>query len=446
MNRIHRAILGVICTIVACAGLPTDACGNEPSPRQANIVLVLADDMGYGDLGCYGSKEIHTPHVDELAREGVRLTDFYASSPVCSPTRAALMTGRYQQRVGIDWAITYLTPNVGLAVSDASLPKRLKANGYATGVVGKWHLGYKREFSPNAHGFDDFFGFLDGNLDSYSHKTRRGQPDLHENDKLVEREGYLTDLITERAEAFIGHHAERPFFLYVAYSAVHWPFQPPDKPDDVRTQENWFRGSRKDYVKMLERMDQGVGRILKAIDRYQLAKDTLVIFTNDNGGERLSDNGPLFHHKGTLWEGGIRVPCILRWPGKLPKGAVCRQPGIMMDLTASVLAATSTPPSAKLPLDGRDMVPVLRANTTGEERALFWRIDRPDRKQKACRRGNWKYIRDGSDTDMLFDLENDVGERRNLAFRYPKVVAELRGQLASWEADLARAPRTKRND
>jgi arylsulfatase A-like enzyme len=416
------------------------ASAEEPQANnKPNVVLILADDLGYADLGCYGCKDIRTPHIDRLAREGVRLTDFYANGPVCTPTRAALITGRYQQRVGLEWALTHETKAAGLPVSDASLPQRLKANGYSTGMAGKWHLGYKSTFSPNAHGFDDFFGFLDGNVDYYSHKTRQGEPDLCENGKAVDRKGYLTDLITEHAISFIDGHTKQPFFLYVAYNATHWPFQTPDRPEDVRSKETWFRGKREDYAKMLERMDDGVGRILKALEKYKLAEKTFVLFTNDNGGERLSDNRPLFHHKGTLWEGGIRVPCILRWPDHLPAGTVSSQPAITMDLTASILAATGTSPSTKLPLDGRDLLPILCGKAPQEERTFFWRVQRADRKQQAVRKGKWKYVRDGYDVEMLFDLAHDPGERHDLAFQYPKTAADLRGRLVAWETELARA-------
>jgi arylsulfatase A-like enzyme len=402
--------------------------------RRPNVVLILTDDMGYADLGCYGSRDIKTPHVDRLAARGVRLTNFYAA-PVCTPTRAALMTGRWQQRVGLEWAIGPGLKEPGLPTKETSLARMLKESGYATALCGKWHLGYKAEFSPNAHGFDEFYGLLSGNVDHYSHKENNGEADWYDNGKAVEVKGYSTDLITERSLAFIEKNARKPFFLYVAYNAVHWPFQPPGKSDDVRTRATWFDGTRKDYAAMVEAVDAGVGKILAALEKQGVADDTLVIFTNDNGGERLSDNGPLFHHKGTVWEGGIRVPCVLRWKGKLPEGKTVDGPAIMMDLTATVLAACGAEPPKGRKLDGVDLLPLL----TGKEvkaRPLFWRIDRADRKQKAVRLGKWKLVRDGN-MELLFDLDADPGERKDLAYHHLDKVAELRNLLAAWEKEMA---------
>jgi arylsulfatase A-like enzyme len=405
--------------------------------KKPNVILVLVDDMGWGDLGCYGSKDIRSPEADKLAAQGVRLTDFYAA-PVCTPTRAALMTGRWQQRVGLEWAIYPGQKEPGLPVEETSLARMLKNAGYATGLFGKWHLGYRKEFGPNAHGFDEFFGLLSGNVDHYSHKENNGEPDWYENTRPVEVTGYSTDLITGRAVSFIDKHAKEPFFLYVAYNAVHWPFQPPGKPNDVRNKQTWFDGTRKDYIGMVEAIDSGFGKILAALDKHGLAEDTLVIFTNDNGGERLSDNGPFFHHKATVWEGGIRVPCIVRWPGKLPAGKISAQPGIMMDLTTTALAACRVSPPKDRVLDGIDLVPILSGKSPTMERTFYWRIDRADRKQKAVRKGQWKYVRDGS-IELLFDLEKDPGERKSLAYQQPEKLAELKRSLAEWETAMAKA-------
>jgi arylsulfatase A-like enzyme len=239
------------------------------------------------------------------------LTDFYANGPVCTPTRAALMSGRYQQRVGLEWAISPGQRELGLAVEDSTLARVLKRDGYATALFGKWHLGYRREFGPLAHGFDEFFGLLSADIDHYSHREINGEPDLYEGDRPVERKGYMTDLITERAVAFVEKHTGEPFFLEVAYNAVHWPFQPPDRPDDVRDIKTWYKGTRRDYAQMLERVDDGVGAILGALEKRGLTDRTLVILTNDNGGEQLSRGTPLRGNKGILLEGGIRVVSAL---------------------------------------------------------------------------------------------------------------------------------------
>jgi arylsulfatase A-like enzyme len=408
----------------------------EPASMKPNVVLILTDDMGYADLGCYGSPDIRTPHIDRLARQGVRLPQFYAA-PVCTPSRAALMTGRWQQRVGLEWAIYPRQLEPGLPTSEITLPRLLKNAGYRTDMVGKWHLGYHKEFGPNAHGFDSFYGLLSGNVDHYSHKENTGDPDWYQDTKPLDEKGYSTDLLTARAVQLIEKNSKSPFFLYVAYNAVHWPFQAPGKPDDVRDRSTWYGGTRKDYAAMVERVDDGVGKILAALDKTGVADNTLVIFTNDNGGERLSDNGPLFHHKATLWEGGIRVPCILRWPGHLPAGKVSEQPAISMDLTATLVAACGATLPAGRTLDGIDLLPSL----TGDRivpRTFFWRIERADRKQRAVRQGNWKYVRD-SGIELLFDLAADPGERKTLAYHHPEVVQNLRQKLAAWEKEMDEA-------
>lgn len=404
---------------------------------KPNVIIFLVDDMGWADLGCYGSKDIKTPHVDKLASQGVRLTNFYSNGPVCTPTRAALMTGRWQQRVGLEWAIYPGQKEPGLPTQETSLARLLKNAGHATGLFGKWHLGYKPEFGPNAHGFDEFHGLLSGNVDHYSHKEVNEELDWYENTKPVEVTGYSTDLIRARAGAFIDKHAREPFFLYVAFNAVHWPFQPPGKPADVRTKPTWFDGTRKDYAGMVEAVDAAVGHILGTLDKHQLADNTLVIFTDDNGGERLSDNGPFLLRKATLWEGGIRVPCIVRWPGKLPAGKVHDGPAITMDLTATALAACQVAQPKDRTLDGIDLLPILTGKSASPERAFFWRIDRPDRKQKAVRKGNWKHVRDGN-LELLFDLAKE-GEHKDLAYQNPAKLAELKQLLAEWEAEMARA-------
>jgi arylsulfatase A-like enzyme len=428
MRTMLACLLALLCLSPAVAG--------PARPRGPNVVLILTDDMGYADLGCYGCKDIRTPNIDRLAKEGTRLTDFYSNGPVCTPTRAALMTGRWQQRVGLEWAIQPGQKEPGLPARETSLARLLRSAGYRTGMFGKWHLGYRKEFGPNAHGFETFAGLLSGNIDHYAKKEINGEPDWYEDTAPKEARGYSTDLITARAVDFIDRHAKERFFLYLPYNAVHWPFQPPDRPGDIRTRPTWFDGTRKDYAAMLQRIDEGVGKVLAALDRHGIAGDTLVLFTNDNGGERLSDNGPFFHHKATLWEGGIRVPCILRWKDHVRAGKVSAQAGISMDLTVTILAACGVKPPAGRKLDGIDLLPHLQGERT-RERTFFWRITRPDRNQKAVRQGHWKYVRD-SGYEMLFDLSADPGERKTLAYQRPEKVAELRQKLADWEKEMAK--------
>ena len=417
---------------------------------KPNVVMILMDDIGYGDIGSYGVTDAHTPNLDRLAREGVRLTDAYANAANCSPTRAGFITGRYQQRVGIEWPLGSFPDDSarGLAVTGRSLPALLKTNGYTTGLIGKWHLGFKPAFSPNAHGFDEFFGFVGGALDYYTHRRGDGTPDLYENATPVDVPGYLTDEITHRAIGFVDRHSSEPFFLEVAYNAVHWPFEPPDMPASMRhvpaaSERGDFRlyqgpndsvpATRRDYVRMLERADEGVGKILAALDRKRLTKTTLVIFTNDNGGEWLSRNAPLTNRKSTLWEGGIRVPLILRWPGHLPANKSSAQVAITMDLTASILGVTGTTVPVDYRPDGLNLLPTLGGRLPLVERQLFWRLKRSG--QRAVRSGRWKLVEDGGNF-YLFDVVADPGERHDLTAAHLDLVRRLNVALDAWERDV----------
>ena len=422
----------------------------QPAPARPNIVLILMDDVGYGDLGSYGAPDIETPNIDSLAKAGARLTQFYANASTCTPTRAGLISGRYQQRFALERplaAAATVDQRMGLPATGRSLPQLLRNHGYATSLVGKWHLGYLPQFSPRAHGFDDFFGFKSGFIDYYQHTDGEGKPDLFDGDTPVEAPGYMTDLITRRSVKFIDGHARSPFFLEVAYNAAHWPYQVPDRPSMARENSAHFLphddnpGTRADYVKIMERADQGVGQILAALDRQGLATRTLVIFTNDNGGEWLSRNAPLFNRKYSLYEGGIRVPAILRWPGHIPAGTVSHQVGMTMDLTASILAAAGAPAPPETKLDGIDLLPLLRAGSTPVHRTLFWRVNTAGIDQRAVRDGDWKLVLEGwfkgaPIRTMLFDLGKDIGERNDLASANTAVVRRLHQSLLAWEKDV----------
>ncbi|HEX6627842.1 MAG TPA: sulfatase-like hydrolase/transferase [Gemmatimonadaceae bacterium] len=442
--------------LIASVLIPFSVAAAQPAARagdRPNVVLILMDDLGYGDIGSYGVKDAKTPNLDRLAREGIRLTDAYANGANCSPTRAGLISGQYQQRYGIEWPLGAVAGDSarGLPVTGATLPALLKKNGYATGLIGKWHLGFRREFGPNAHGFDEFFGFMSGAVGYYSHQRGDGTPDLYENTTPVEVPGYLTDEITRRAISFIDRHSIDPFFLEVAYNAVHWPFDVPGLPATARHNAPWpaapvsdlglyqnavagTPATRSDYVRMLERADMGVGQILAELDRRGLTRNTLVIFTNDNGGEWLSRNAPLSNRKSTLWEGGIRVPLILRWPGHLPANKTSPQVAITMDLTASILAATGASVPAAYKLDGINLLPSLSGRSPLIERQIFWRIKRP-RDQRAVRSGRWKLVEEGRDL-YLFDVAADPGERNDLTAAHPEVVRDLSTALDKWEKDV----------
>jgi arylsulfatase A-like enzyme len=418
------------------------------APATPNVVLIMMDDLGYGDVGSYGAPDAKTPNIDRLAREGVRLTDAYANGAVCTPTRTALITGRYQQRYGLERALTLADTEAVLPVTGMSLPALLKTNGYATALIGKWHLGFKRAFGPRAHGFDEFFGFLEGAHDYYV-------GGLYEDTTPVTPRGYLTDEITDRSVAFITRQRTAPFFLEVAYNAVHWPFQPPNRPPRDTVGRRGQRllqlaidsmpATRADYVQMLERADEGIGKILAALDRRGLTRNTLVIFTNDNGGEWLSRNAPFFHRKGTLWEGGIRVPLIMRWPGELPAGRTSAQVALTMDVNASIISATRTKTPESYRPDGIDIIPVLRGTTPIIERRVFWRLPPPEvegnlatqaaRQQRAARSGHMKLMVEGGHF-FLFDLATDPGERNDLAAQRPALVRSLWLLFQEWERSV----------
>jgi arylsulfatase A-like enzyme len=444
---VTRRYLFLIAALLVCALAPAHA-----QERRPNVVLIMMDDIGYGDVGSYGAPDARTPNIDRLAREGVRLTDAYANGPVCTPTRAALITGRYQQRVRLERVLT-LTPEdreLGLAPVGMSLPALLKTTGYHTALLGKWHLGFKPEFGPNAHGFDTFYGFRSGAHSYYTNRAELraagpGPADLFEDTIPVQSSGYLTDVITRRAVDYVGQHAGAPFFLEVAYNAVHWPFEPPGlstadvarraAPSLHQMPDEPEPATRQDYVRMLERADRGVGEILAALDRHGLTNNTLVIFTNDNGGEWLSRNAPLFHRKGTLWEGGIRVPLIMRWPGELPRGKVSAQVAMTMDITASILAAAGVRAPPAYHPDGIDILPILRGKDPIRDRRLFWRWSRPEARQRAVRSGRWKLMNDAGQL-LLFDLATDPGERKDVAASHPDLVVALGRLLDEWEADV----------
>jgi arylsulfatase A-like enzyme len=426
--------------LLSLAVLPASAQAARSTP---NVVLIITDDVGYGDIGSYGAPDVKTPHIDGLARDGVRMTDFYANGATCTPTRAGLLSGRYQQRVGLEAPLGAGGPadrSRGLPVTGWSLPQLLKGNGYATALLGKWHLGWDPKFSPNAHGFDYFFGFKSGYTDYYQHTAGDGLPDLFENEQAVKVPGYMTDLITERAVSFVTEHATRPFFLEVAYNAAHWPYQVPDRPGVARDRGRHLNAlddstsTRADYIAILERADAGIGAILNTLDSLGLRENTLVIFTNDNGGEWLSRSAPLFHHKGTVWEGGIRVPTILRWPNRIPAGNVSAQMGITMDLTATILAATNTTVPTLAQPDGINLLPVLSGVSPEIERTLFWRVAGATT-QRAVRSGKWKLLYDGN-RPMLFDLQADIGERDDVIGQHPEVAKRLAGVLKSWEVEV----------
>jgi len=432
---------------VGCAG---------PAPRPAagpNIVFILADDLGHGDLGCQGAPDLKTPSIDRLAAEGVRFTQFYAGAPECTPTRTALLTGRYPQRVGglecaigtgnvgrYDDAIRLRSSDdLGLPPSESVLPRLLKHAGYATAVVGKWHLGYAPKFFPARHGFDAWFGPLGGGVDYFHHTEPDGSPMLYRDGTKVRRDGYLTDLLAEEASAFVRRTAG-PFFLYVPFTAPHLPGQGPDDRRPVPlAADAWGRCDRATYVAMVERLDRAVGEILKALDETGRAKDTLVVFTSDNGGAKVARNAPFTGHKGGTYEGGLRVPCLARWPGLIPAGTTAPHVATTMDLTASLLRAAGATPDR--PLDGVDILAAIGGPP--QPRTLFWRQRRGDTVWRAVRDGDLKYLsREEAGRlveERLSDVSADPAEATDLLGSRPGDGDRLRALLARWQSSVVAA-------
>jgi N-acetylgalactosamine-6-sulfatase len=427
---------------------------SAPEPRsheRPNILFLLSDDQGIGDVGCYGSRDIRTPAIDRLAAEGVRFTRFYAM-PECSPTRAALMTGRYPQRVGglecaiglgnvgryDDAARLAEAHDLGLPPEETSIARLLKDAGFETAIFGKWHLGYERKFMPDRHGFDRSFGPLGGAVDYFSHSEPDGTPMLYENGVPVTRPGYLTDLLTEEAVRFLRRPHRRPFFAYVPFTAPHSPFQGPlDGNGKPPAGDPWKGGSRETYAAMVGSLDRGVGEILQALKDSGLAENTLVVFASDNGADPRGDNGELRGRKGGLFEGGIRVPCIVRWPGVLAPGRVSSRPGIVMDLTASMARVAGAEP--RRPFDGIDLLSDEERGVPPRARPLFWRARRGTVTWRAVQDGSFKYVWRKEGTafeEHLFDLERDPTEEKDLAPSQGSVVARLQGLLAGWEREV----------
>jgi len=404
--------------------------GNRP-----NIVIILADDMGYGDTSANGGW-IATPHLDRLAAEGVRFTDFHSSGNVCSPTRAGLMTGRYQQRAGLPGVVMAAPSNPayfsGLQAVEATLPELLKTVGYTTALFGKWHLGYFPRYNPLQHGFDEFRGYLSGNVDYHTHLDNQGRPDWWNGLKLEPEAGYVTHLITRHADEFLRRRHTAPFFLYLAHEAVHDPFQGPNDPPlrdgTAGKGKSSTRPVKEIYRDMMTELDRSIGTLVATLRETGLAENTLVFFFSDNGATKNGSNGSLRGFKSSDWEGGHRVPAIASWPGRIKPG-VTDQLAISLDLmpTALALAGLSAAPERKL--DGVSLVPLLLTQRPLGARQLFWN-------GAAMRDGQWKLMESKNET-QLFDLAGDLAEQHDVAAQHPERVTAMRDALARWRADVA---------
>ena len=408
---------------------------------RPSFVFVLADDLGYADLGCYGGRGSCSPNLDRMAGEGLLFTDGYANSAVCSPTRFALATGRWQYRLrgGADEPIASRSRGsaiLGLAPEHPTLASLLRDAGYATALVGKWHLGFPPRFGPLKSGYQEFFGPMSGGVDYFTHCDSAGRHDLYEGEEEVHRTGYLTDLLTERAISFVKRARGKPFLLSLHYTAPHWPWEArADAGESNRigsSISHFDGGSLATYLEMIRAMDEGIGRLTG-----ELEENTLVVFTSDNGGERFSDNWPLVGAKMDLLEGGIRVPYVARWPARLPEGGTTAQLAITMDWVATFLDAADVAPHPDYPVDGRSLLSVLERPSSVFQRELFWRMK--FREQKAMRSGRWKWLSiEGN--EFLFDLSRDERERANLASREAEKFGEMRTRYAAWEAGMPPIP------
>jgi arylsulfatase A-like enzyme len=424
-----------------------------PRDPRPNIIFIVADDLGFADLGCYGGRDAEfgkvSPVIDGLAERGLKFTQGYSNSPVCSPTRFALMTARYQYRLrgAAEEPINSKSrgsTTLGLPPEHPTLPSLLRGAGYRTALIGKWHLGYPPAFSPLKSGYEEFFGPMSGGVDYFTHCASNGQHDFYIGEEEQKTDGYLTDLISNRAVDWIGRMAQdgdAPLFLSLHYTAPHWPWETRDDaavaPEVAKNLFHLHGGNIHTYRRMIHHMDEGIGWVMQALQQHGLADNTLVVFTSDNGGERFSDNWPLVGGKMDLTEGGIRVPWVAHWPAVIAPGGVSQQQSMTMDWSATMLHAAGVVPHPQYPLDGVSLLPVLRDASQRFERPLHWRMNH--RGQRAMRLGDWKYLQvDGH--EYLFNIPADERERANLAKREPERLADMREAWATWNASMPPIP------
>jgi arylsulfatase A-like enzyme len=418
--------------------------------KPPNLIFIMADDLGYGDLACYGHPRNRTPHIDRMAAEGLKFTDFHSNGPMCSPTRAALMTGLYQNRFGrpFETALSVKSPEIGLPTGVDTIPQVLKRAGYATGMYGKWHLGYQAPHLPSHFAFDDFRGLLTGDGDHISHVSRSGTDDWYHNDEIKKEEGYTTELITKHSINFMRENKDKPFFLYVSHLAIHFPWQAPgEDAHRVVGKDYWSleklgphpEGAVTPVVQaMVEAVDDSVGEIIAAVRELGIAENTFVIFTSDNGGYlnyadkfdgEISSNAPYRGQKTQVWEGGHRVPAIAWWPGRILPGTTSRETAMTMDIlpTYAELAGQPKPKG----IDGATLTSVLFNGNPLPARSVFWRA----REEWAVRQGPWKLVGSGGQT-QLFNLEEDAGETVDRASDEPARAESLRAAYNTWENDV----------
>ena len=447
---------------------------------KPNVLLIVSDDQGYRDLGCFGSDEVRTPHLDRLAAGGIRLTSFYVAWPACTPSRGALLTGRYPQRNGIYDMIRNEAPDYGyqykpgeyeatferiggMDTREVLLPRVLKSAGYVSGIFGKWDLGVHRRFLPLARGFDDFYGFVNTGIDYYTHE-RYGVPSMYRNNSptTADKGTYCTDLFEREAVRFLKTNRRKPFFLYVPFNAPHGASnldptirggaQAPDRfkamypklQEQAGTEQRTRYGKthtvpnraarRLEFVGSVTAMDAAIGRLLDLLDEYGIADNTIVIFFSDNGGGGSADNAPLRGRKGQMFEGGTRVPCIVKWPGKIPAGATSDEFLTSLEILPTLCAATAAAPRKGVALDGFDILPVLQGRRASPRAEMFWQR----KLDKAARVGHWKWV-ESSRGKGLFDLRHDIGERRDLSKERPEILKRVQARFANWKKQMQAA-------
>ncbi|MFZ0392619.1 MAG: sulfatase-like hydrolase/transferase [Terracidiphilus sp.] len=434
-NVTRRSVLRGAALGIAALASGVDSAFAKPAPAPPNIVFIMADDLGYADLGCYGRPDLRTPNIDTLAARGVRFLQAYANSAVCSATRTALITGRYQDRLSIGLDEPLAGRDIGLPPDVPTLLSLLKKAGYGTTLVGKWHLGLLPKYGPLRSGYDHFYGIRRGAADYYTHSN-----DLWDDDVRVDQAGYLTDMLGAHAVNVINGYArsDRPFLLSLHFTAPHWPWEPPG--DDSESKRligkplaDFDGGSQKTYESMIEDMDRQVGRVLDAIHTNGLSENTIVIFTSDNGGERFADTWPFTGRKTELLEGGLRIPAIVRWPARIPRGQTTNQVGISMDWLPTLLAAAGVSPDPAFSPDGIDLLPQLTQNAVPVERKLFWRYKA--NAQRAAREGDYKFLKI-LDNTFLFNVVEDPMERANLKERHQDIYERLQADWFAWNATM----------
>ncbi len=462
----HYGFLLLACLASAIHAQEPSSTTLQASAAKArpNVLFILADDLGYGDLACYGRTDIHTPRIDQLARQGVRFTDHYANGAECTPTRAAFLTGRYQQHIGglecaigtgnvgrYDDAIRLReTHDLGLPVTQQTIVRMLKTAGYRTAITGKWHLGYEPKFAPHLHGFDFTFYCIGGGMDYFHYLDTVAGYNLFQDGRPIAREGYFTDLLTDQAIAFLKRQsAEVPFFLYVPYTAPHAPFQAPDdrRADPLPLDSPlWNQGKAPPevYISMIEQMDRRIGDLLDVLQEQGFADNTVVFFAGDNGGTASARNAPFSGIKGTTMEGGIRVPAIVRWPGKIAPGSESHQPCLTFDFTKSIATLAGVSPAADQPFEGIDIVRHVVDHKPVLPRTLFWRKPRGSTIWTGVREGDWKYVgcRKGEQLrEHLFNLADDLAELHDLKLQQSQRFDALRAKYRQWESQVRHARR-----